>query len=107
VFHDPLDRSPHCCGRTAALALLSRLGGAGESGGQCLEHSFDFRHALSGYNETLRRLDVTLGLATQMPFNVYCDQLLIYLVEFTAQHFREAFSLGTFSSRFGVGVIAG
>jgi hypothetical protein len=72
------------------------VGDTGESGAECLEHSFDFRNSLSDYYQPLGRIDVTFRLATEMPFNFYGNELLVQLGEFTAQDFREAFSLGTF-----------
>jgi hypothetical protein len=88
------------------------VGDTGESGAECLEHSFDFRNSLSDYYETLGRIDVTFRLATEMPFNFCSNELLVQLGEFTAQDFREAFGLGTFRGwcqgcRPGVGVTAG
>ena len=78
------------------LALLSRLGGARESGAQRLQHSFDFVNALADYHETLRWIGITLSLATEMPFDFCCDNLLAHLGELKAQHLREGFGLGTF-----------
>jgi len=72
------------------------VGDTREPSPQCLQHPFEFRNALPGCYQTLRRLAFTLRLATKMPFNFSCDELLVHLGEFTAQNFREAFSLGTF-----------
>ena len=96
MFHDPLDRSPHCSGRTAALALLSRLGGAGESGTQCLEHSFDFVNALADYYETLWWIHAPLGLATALPFDLRSSDLSAHRGDLAAQDLCEEFGLDTF-----------
>jgi hypothetical protein len=72
------------------------VGDTREASPQRLKHPFDFCNALSDCYQTLRRIDVTLRLATKMPFDFCGNKFFVHLIELPAQNFREVFSLGTF-----------
>ena len=81
--------------RSAFACLRIGRSDARESGAECPEHPFGLRDALTDCCETFRWIDVALGLAPEMPFDLCGDDRFAHLGDFAVQHRREAFGLGT------------